>query len=257
MIKVKNLSFSYDKKNKVLDDVSFSLERGKVYVLLGLNGCGKTTLLKLLAGLLKQDEGTISYDEHLLENISYKERSKYFSYVSQLSSRNDDYLVEDYLSFALAGKLRFYEEPKSEDIEKVREYAKRFGIDKFLMKKLGETSGGERQLISVCSAFIQSSSAILMDEPTSALDLKNQNMFLSKLIQISEEENKTIVFSTHNPNHALFLNATVILLKDGKIVLQGLGKDILTYENLRDIYGDDICYSASLPYKEISFKRKS
>ena len=77
-----------------------------------------------------------------------------------------------------------------------------------------------------------------MDEPTSALDLKNQNIVLSKLIKISSGENKTIVFSTHNPNHALFLNSNVFLIDNGIITDKGISKDILTKERLSKIYGE-------------------
>jgi len=256
VINVKNLSFSYDKSTEVIDDISFELKPGKVYVLLGLNGCGKTTLIKLLVGLLKPQSGTIEYDGKPLEMIPYKERAKFFSYVSQLTNKIDDYLVKDYLSFALASQLKFYEEPKESDFNFVVEYAKKFGIERFLKKKLGEVSGGERQLISICGAFIQSSNTILMDEPTSALDLKNQNLVMSKLIEMAEQEKKAIILSTHNPNQALFLDAEVFLLKDGKILNFGPAKELLTIEQLKEIYGDDICLSSELPYQEISFRRK-
>lgn len=256
MNNVKNLSFGYDKSSIVINNISFELKPGKVYVLLGLNGCGKTTLIKLLVGLLKPQSGTIEYDGKLLDSVPYKERAKYFSYVSQLTSKIDDYLVKDYLSFALASQLKFYEEPKESDFDIVAKYAEKFGIERFLKKKLGEVSGGERQLISICSAFIQSSNTILMDEPTSALDLKNQNLVMSKLIEMAEKEKKAIILSTHNPNQALFLDAEVLLLKNGKILSFGRAKELLTIERLKEIYGDDICLSSELPYKEISFRRK-
>jgi iron complex transport system ATP-binding protein len=95
-----------------------------------------------------------------------------------------------------------------------------------------------------------------MDEPTSALDLKNQNLVMSKLIEMAEQEQKAIILSTHNPNQALFLDAEVFLLKDGKILNFGPAKELLTIEQLKEIYGDDICLSSELPYQEISFRRK-
>lgn len=257
MIKANHLFFEYTKGIPAIDDISFGLEPGKVYVLLGLNGCGKTTLIKLLVGLLKPKKGTIEYEGNLLNGISYNERAKYFSYVAQHSNKIDDYFVGDYLSFALVGKMKFYDQPKESDFEVIEQYAKKFGIEKLLKKKLGEVSGGERQLISVCGCFIQSSKAILMDEPTSALDLKNQNLVLSKLLQIAEEEKKAIIFSTHNPNHALFLGAYVFLMKNGKIVSSGEALKVITKESLKEIYGNEICFSHELPYKEVSFMRKN
>ncbi|MDD3383439.1 MAG: ABC transporter ATP-binding protein [Bacilli bacterium] len=256
MIKIKNLIFEYNANQPIIDNISFELKPGKIYVLLGLNGCGKTTLIKLLVGLLNLKSGTIEYYGNPIERIPYNERANFFSYVSQSSSNIYDYIVRDYLSFSLVGNMKFYNHPKEFEMKKVQEYASKFGIEKFLNKKLGELSGGERQLISICGAFIQSSKVILMDEPTSALDLKNQNIVLSKLLQIAEEEKKTIIFSTHNPNHALFLDATVFLMKNGKIIDYGISKKIITKGKLSQIYGEEICYSEEMSYKEISFKRK-
>ena len=87
----------------------------------------------------------------------------------------------------------------------------------------------------------------------SALDLKNQNLVLSLLKKISSE-GKTIVLSSHNPNHALFLNSNAILLNKGKVVESGLAKEIIKVELLKSIYGDEICESSQLDYSEISFK---
>lgn len=94
-----------------------------------------------------------------------------------------------------------------------------------------------------------------MDEPTSALDIKNQNVVLSIIKQIAEEERKIFILSSHNPNHALFLNSSVCLLKDGKVANFGTASEIIQVEKLKEIYGENICESKDLPYNEISFKR--
>lgn len=256
MIEAKDIHFAYGKGEDILKGVSLSFLPGTVNVILGLNGSGKTTLIKILAGLLNPTSGLVEYGGKNLKDIPYDQRAKECSYVSQLNNAIDDYSVKEYLSFSLVSRLKFYESPKKEDYQKIEEIAERFGVAGFLEKRLGETSGGERQLISICSAFVQASNTILMDEPASALDLKNQNMVLSKLREIANGENKAIVFSSHNPNHALFLDANVYLLKDGKLLANGIAKEVLTLETLRSVYGEDISYSEDLPYKEISFRRR-
>ena len=95
---------------------------------------------------------------------------------------------------------------------------------------------------------------IILDEPTSALDIKNQNKVLSLIKEIAKDKGKTFILSSHNPNHALFLNSNVFVLKNGFIVNQGNANDIINVENLTKVYGDDICYSDELFYREISFK---
>ena len=254
MIDVKELSFRYQKKGKlVLDRLNFSCEKGTVNVLIGLNGSGKTTLIKTIAGLLENYQGEVFIDGENLRGLSIKERAKKMAYVSQRSNAVDDFPVLDYLLFGTANKMNFYQSPKEEDKKRVLDCAKQFGITHLLDKKLGEISGGERQIVSICAAIVQDTNLVILDEPTSALDIKNQHAVLSIIKKIAKEQGKTFILSSHNPNHSLYLNSNVFLLKSGTIVAQGRAEDIINIEALKTVYGDDICYSVELPYKEISF----
>ena len=254
MIDVKELSFQYQRKGKlVLDKLNFSCEKGTVNVLIGLNGSGKTTLIKTIAGLLENYQGEVFIDGENLKSLSIKERAKKMAYVSQRSNAVDDFPVLDYLLFGTVNKMNFYQSPKEEDKKKVLDCAKQFGIMHLIDKKLGEISGGERQIVSICAAIVQDTNLVILDEPTSALDIKNQHAVLSIIKKIAKEQGKTFILSSHNPNHSLYLNSNVFLLKSGTIVAQGRAEDIINIEALKTVYGEDICYSVELPYKEISF----
>ena len=254
MIDVKELSFQYQRKGKlVLDKLNFSCEKGTVNVLIGLNGSGKTTLIKTIAGLLENYQGEVFIDGENLKSLSIKERAKKMAYVSQRSNAVDDFPVLDYLLFGTVNKMNFYQSPKEEDKKRVLDCAKQFGITHLIDKKLGEISGGERQIVSICAAIVQDTNLVILDEPTSALDIKNQHAVLSIIKKIAKEQGKTFILSSHNPNHSLYLNSNVFLLKSGTIVAQGRAEDIINIEALKTVYGEDICYSVELPYKEISF----
>ena len=254
-IKINNISFKYDKNviEPTLRNIDLEINDSSINVLLGLNGCGKTTLLKLLAGLEKPLSGFINYDDKELSKISIKERSHIFSYVPQHSYIVGDILVKDYLLFGTANKLGFYQSPGEEENQLVLSVCKRLGITHFLDKNIGEVSGGERQIIFIACALIQDTPIILLDEPTSALDIKNQNKVLTVLKEVSKE-GKTIILSSHNPNHALFLDSNVILMNKGSIATTGTAKELINVEKLTSIYGDHVCYSDELGYREISFK---
>ena len=254
MIEVKELSFQYQRKGKlVLDKLNFSCEKGTVNVLIGLNGSGKTTLIKTIAGLLENYQGEVFIDGENLKSLSIKERAKKMAYVSQRSNAVEDFPVLDYLLFGTVNKMNFYQSPKEEDKKKVLDCAKQFGIMHLIDKKLGEISGGERQIVSICAAIVQDTNLVILDEPTSALDIKNQHAVLSIIKKIAKEQGKTFILSSHNPNHALYLSSNVFLLRSGTIVAQGRAEDIINIEALKTVYGEDICYSVELPYKEISF----
>ena len=255
-IKTSNLSFKYDKKaaKPVLNSINLEIKEGTVNVLLGLNGCGKTTLIKLLAGLEKPTEGIILYDEQDLQTIKIKERAKKFSYVPQQANVTNDVPVRQYLSYGTTNTLAFYEHPGKEEMKLVEDTAEKLHITHLLDKNLGEISGGELQIVLIACALIQRTPIMLLDEPTSALDMKNQNLVLSILKDIAREQNKTIVLSSHNPNHALFLDSNVVLIHDGVVREEGPAKELIKVEKLVPIYGDHVCVSKDLGYEEISFK---
>lgn len=255
-IKTSNLSFKYDKKaaKPVLNHLNLDIKEGTVNVLLGLNGCGKTTLIKLLAGLEKPTEGSVIYGDKDLKDIKIRDRAKIFAYVPQQANVTNDIPVRQYLSYGTTNTLTFYEHPGKEEMELVESIANRLNISHLLDKNLGEISGGELQIILIACALIQRTPVMLLDEPTSALDMKNQNLVLSLLKDISREENKTIVLSSHNPNHALFLDANVVLIHNGAVCDEGPAKELIKVDKLIHIYGDHVCVSKDLGYEEISFK---
>ena len=254
-IKVVNALFKYNKKSnkEIIDIPMLNIYEGTINVVLGLNGSGKSTLIKLLTGLEKCDSGAIFYDELNLSDVKIRERSKIFSYVPQQSIIEGDVLVRDYLSFGTTNNLAFYASPKEDDIRRVERIADKLNITHLLDKRIGEVSGGEKQIILIACALVQNTPIIILDEPTSALDIKNQHLVLTVLKEL-QKDNKTIILSSHNPNHALYLDADVVLIDGGKVVKTGSSKELINIDVLKEIYGDKITKSKSLDYDEISFK---
>lgn len=255
MIEVNNLNFKYNKNSKlVLQNLSTVFEDGTINVLLGLNGSGKTTLIKVLAGLLEEYYGDVYIGNNNIKELTIKERSRLISYVSQKNNQIEDFLVREYLLFGKINKMKFYQSPTKEDKIMVEDFARRLEMSYLLDKKMYEISGGERQIVSICCVLIQNTKIIILDEPTSALDIKNQYKVLSVLKELVKTENKTIILSSHNPNHALYLDSNVYLLKNGNIIDKGKAKEVITVDKLKAIYGDNVVYSKDLIYSEISYK---
>jgi len=253
MIKIDDLSYNYPRyKESVISALSLKCKMGSVNVLLGLNGCGKTTLIKIIAGLLDNYIGEINIAHKNHQKLSIIERSKILAYVPQDINFADEYSVLDYILFGRVNTMKFYASPKNDDIKKVRELASEFCISHLLEKTICHLSGGEKQIVSICRAIIQNTPIILLDEPMSYLDIKNQHKVLEQLKRVVEKGDKTILLSSHNPNHALYLKGYVFLMKNGKIIKSGESKNIVTINNLQEIYGEKICYADELPHREIS-----
>jgi len=255
VIEIKDVTFSYvNESRNVLERISINVPKGGITTVLGLNGSGKTTFIKLLVNLLKPSMGTIKVNGYSIASMSIKERSKMISYVSQLTKNDHDFIVFDYLSFSLANCLGGFRAPTSKEEEKILEYANKFKIADLLSKRLSNLSGGERQIVSICGAFIQNTPIIVLDEPTSALDLKNQSIVIKAIKEWNRSKEKTIILSSHNPNHALSLGGNVILLDDSKIIKNGSVEDIITVENLKQVYGDIIDYAKNIKHNIIAIK---
>ena len=251
-LSVKNINYAYHKNIKVLSNLTIEFERNKIHTLLGLNGSGKTTLIKVLAGLLVPQDGIVKIKDIDIKTIDYLERSKYIAYVKQGSNTGDDHLVKDYLSFGMMNQLSWYQSPTKEHMEVVRTHAKRFNIESLMDKKMNELSGGQKQIVMICRAFIQNTEIIILDEPTAALDFKNQSLVLRLLKDIVKTDNKTIILSTHNPNHALYLDSQVILIDQGEIIENGHASEVICIDKLKNIYGESISKSKDQAYDELT-----
>ena len=213
MLKVSNISFSYNKKVQVLEDISFEMGIGECVVLLGPNGVGKTTLLSLLLGNNKPQTGSISFDNKPINELSAKEKAGYISYVPQLVAGNDLTVYDT----VLLGRLPYYKlYPSKEDIRLTNEYLEKFNLNHIRDKQTNQISGGERQIVSIVRGLIQQSKLLIFDEPTNNLDINAQLRILD-LIKEEKKNNKSFLISMHDINQALSIGDRFIFLKNGKI----------------------------------------
>jgi iron complex transport system ATP-binding protein len=253
LIEIRSLKFEYSKGNTILSGINHSFEADTINVILGLNGCGKTTLIKILAGLLNPTHGNIIVDNKPILSLSDHERSKLFAYVPQFSASQIAFSVEEYLLLSLTNQKSIYWRPGQRDKDKVRDVAKRLGIDdKKFDRQVDELAGGERQVVMICGALLQDAMIIILDEPTAALDMKNQYKVLQFLKRCHKDEKKTIIFSCHDPNHALRLGGNTIALHEGKIHMSGNSREVIKAANLKEIYGEYVCDSKESSYNYIT-----
>lgn len=205
-----------------LDDVSFDIKDGELFVLLGPTGAGKTTTLRTIAGLTKQDAGSIRFDGEAIDNLAPAERDTAF--VFQQYSLYPTMTVFDNLAFPLRSPLRKIAEA---DIDRrVRETAEILRIAHLLDRKTEHLSGGEMQRVSIGRAIVRQPRIFLMDEPLSNLDFKLREALRVELEHIQKTQGSTTLFVTHDQVEALTLADRIGVLHEGKIVQVGTPYDI-------------------------------
>lgn len=234
MLEVKNLTFSYDKKRNVLEDVSFTARSGEVMSIIGPNGTGKTTLLNCLVGSLPPSAGEVFYNGKNLNQMPFKERARYLGYVPQTIKCDLNIKVMDYILLGRSPYLKF--RYGREDYQIAEEIMDEVGIREFAMRDIRRLSGGERQKISIARALVQKPQILLLDEPTSALDIRNQIDVLRLLRRIAAEKHLLVLMTIHDLSLSLMFSDEVAMLKESRLVRKGKASEVIREDSIREVY---------------------
>ena len=205
-----------------LRDVSFDIKDGEFFVLLGPTGAGKTTSLRVIAGLEKQDTGVVTFDGEPVDARSPAERD--IAFVFQQYSLYPTMSVYDNLAFPLRSPLR--KTPEAEIKQRVTGAAEKLRISHLLERKTAKLSGGEMQRVSIGRAIVRNPRIFLMDEPLSNLDAKLRESLRIELEHIQKTQHSTTLYVTHDQVEALTLADRIAVLRQGRIVQIGTPQDI-------------------------------
>lgn len=224
-INVENLSFSYEKEQPILKNITFTAKENDSIGIIGANGVGKSTLLKLLVGLNLNYEGSIRVENIPVEKNTLSIIRERIGYVFQ-DSDNQLFMSNVYEDIAFAPRNYGFSE---EEVKKRVENALNIvHINNLKNKKIYKLSGGEKKLVSIATIFSMTPDIILMDEPSIALDPKNRR----NLINILNEFQHLKIIASHDLDMILDTCNRTILMSEGKIVKDGNTKDILTDKKL-------------------------
>lgn len=239
IMEVRDLSFSYPNGRKIFSGVNISLEAGEILTILGPNGVGKSTLLNCLANLLKPSGGEIRMDGKNIHTISLREAAKILGYVPQTHTPAYGYNVRDFVVMGRAPYLGMFQRPSAEDYAIADEVMASMNITKLANQPYTEISGGERQQATLARVIVQQPKIIMFDEPTNHLDYGNQ-LRVVHMIKDLAKRGFAVVMTTHMPDHAIMLGGkTAILNRQGNLIC-GNTDDIITDENLQNIYQVDV-----------------
>ena len=240
-IQFNDVCFTYDKE-MVIKHLSMNIEKKSLVFIMGINGSGKTTLLKNLMGFLQPQSGRIRIDGMDVGTIDRHTMSRLVSYVPQAIHLNTDFSVLDYLSLGRTPHLRIVAKMAKTDFEIIDRCSEWLDVKQYYGIPFNKLSGGQKQMVAITRSLIQDTPLIVLDEPMSALDIGRQ-VDLLRIIEKLVAEGKTIVLTTHNPNHALAVKGQSCILKHGAIVAYGDSQEVIQESLLQEVYGKNITIS--------------
>ena len=236
MLKVEKLEFSYNKNAPVLRGADLELGQGQVGILLGKNGCGKTTLFKNILGIEKPSGGNIFFGGDDLRKMNRRERARRIAYVPQHIHFGDLAVFDS----VLMGRVSYFGmQAGREDYTAVEKILEDMGLTAFAARSAEELSGGEKQKIAIARAMAQEPKLMVFDEPTGNLDLANEMLIMQEAKKLAREKNISILSSLHDLNQALYFGDRFFMMKDGVVKYAG-GREVITPETVKDIFDVDV-----------------
>jgi len=247
MIKVSDLSFSYNSVDEALKHVNLEISKGSWVSVLGHNGSGKSTLSKLLVGLLSPSSGEIYIDGMKLDEEHIVEIRKKIGIVFQ---NPDNQFVGVTVRHDIAFGLENQCIPHDQMVDKINHYSTLVGMEEFLNKEPHQLSGGQKQRVAIAGALAMEQDIMILDEATSMLDPEGTQEIINLIKVLNKNLDKTIITITHDLSFAA-QSDYLIVLKDGEVILTGTPKEVFNQEELLKSSNLELPFEISL-YNEIA-----
>lgn len=235
-MKIEKLIKKYDGK-PVVNEVSFEIPKGKVTSLIGPNGAGKSTVMGIISRLIARDGGSVNFEGTDISRWKGKELSKRLAILTQSNNIQMKLTVEELVAFGRfpysGGRLT---DEDKEIIERAISYME---LERFRDRFIDELSGGQRQRAYIAMVIAQDTEYVLLDEPTNNLDIYHATNMMKIVRGLCDELNKTVILVLHEINYAAFYSDYICAFKNGKIIKFGTVREVMTKENLTEIYDVD------------------
>ena len=235
LLQVEKISGGYGKKI-VCRDIDFSLGDGELLAVAGPNGCGKSTLFRLLLGFNPLSGGRVLLDGVPLTEFSPRQLAETMAYIPQNHNPVFSYTVLELVLMGRVSHFSAFSVPRAVDERKALEALERLGIAHLAGEDYTRLSGGQRQLALIARALAQEANILIMDEPASALDYANAGVIMDAVTEL-KRDGYLVLMSTHSMDAPFLCADKVLLLKDGRTFACGTPEATLTSANLEQVYG--------------------
>lgn len=237
-ISTKNLNISYGNID-IVKDLNLEIPKGKITTIIGSNGCGKSTILKTIARIIQPKSGDIYVNNKNIKEQNPKDLAKMMAVLPQSPQAPSGLTVEELIAYGRFPHQKGFGKLKKEDNDIVTWALKSTGIEEFRDRPINDLSGGQRQRAWIAMALAQQTDILILDEPTTYLDLAHQLEVLKLLEELNKKQGTTIVMVIHELNNAARFADHMIGVKKGKVVCEGSSYEVMTKENLRELFNID------------------
>ena len=247
MISVTELSYSYSKSSRTLQNISFDADVGQCIAVLGNNGAGKSTMVKCLNRILQPQDGSVVVNGRDIQKMKRQMIAQDMAYVAQ-QSESAQFTVYD--TVLLGRKPYIKLNPTEEDHKITKNIIRRMGLELYSLRYIDELSGGELQKVMLARALAQQPKVLMLDEPTSNLDLKNQYEVMAIIRDIALEEKICVIIVIHDLNLALRYCDRFLFIKDCAIFSLG-DVNTVNSEIIQEVYGMNVAIETIRGFKTV------
>ncbi|MFA6169720.1 MAG: ABC transporter ATP-binding protein [Candidatus Margulisiibacteriota bacterium] len=233
-LQVEKLTCGYDRKKPVSRELTFEVKDGEFVGIVGPNGCGKTTMLRTISGVLKPFAGSLAIGSQLVEHLDRRELARKVAFVPQIMEPVEGFTVEDMVMMGRLPYLERFAFESAEDYEAVNWAIEQLRIENLKGRMIDELSGGEFQRVMIARALAQEPKLLLLDEPTSHLDIRYQVKICKLMRRL--RSHCSLLATFHDLNLASRFCTRLILMSRGEIVADGAPADVVTAENIWKVY---------------------
>jgi len=240
IISMKNISYAYEQK-KVLDGINFELEKGTFMGLVGPNGGGKTTLIKLILGSLKPDEGEIYLFNEPIEKFKQQSKIGFIPQKSNSFNKGFPATVYEVVSTGLTAKVGYFKFFNKKHKNKILEAIEQVGLEDYAYQNIGNLSGGQQQRVFIARSLVNDPELLILDEPTVGIDAEHMKRFYQLLHRLNTDNHLTLLLVTHDTG-TMTEYATDIVCLNKQLHFHGTPSafNTLSEQDLSKIYGHSV-----------------